>query len=132
MFLLTNRNHLTWRLIFYLVLSGLDNIHLLTNQPGYSATLAVQITPQGSCFAQGYYTGFFVQNEANNYKMTVSHYYEWHTPCVTGDSILMSGGPGSASGMKFSTPDRDNDESYGNCAHHLESGMISFGDASII
>ena len=65
--------------------------------------------------------------------MTVSHYYEWDPPCVTGDSILMSGGPESASGMKFSTPDRDNDEStWANCAQHWESGMISFGVASNI
>ena len=102
---------------------GLDNIYLLTNQPGFSAVLAVQIKTPGHCFAQSYYRDFRVQDEANGYRLTVLDYQEYLS-CVTGDSLLVSGGPESAVGMKFSARNKDNDMSVGHCAQDWKSGNL--------
>ena len=59
-----------------------------------------------------YYAHFHVGNPSSNYKLTIGGYQPWGIG-VAGDSMTRGH---SLNGMLFTTRDRDNDRSSGNCA----------------
>ena len=116
---------------------GLENLHLLTNQPGYRAVLGVQGNPQGSggCHAQAHYKNIKVGDETSGYELSIetdaNEQAHWPLPdCPMGDSLLVQGGNMSVFNMKFSTSDQDNDNSTNHCAQMYESGWW-FNDCSV-
>ena len=71
----------------------------------------------GHCkFVCFYY--FHVGTPSTNYKLTIGGYENWGVG-IAGDSMT---GSHSLNGMQFSTHDRDNDESSGNCAASNRGG----------
>ncbi|GFS22906.1 fibrinogen C domain-containing protein 1, partial [Elysia marginata] len=85
---------------------GLENIHAITSSGEYE--LRIDLKYQGqSKFA--HYDRFSLAGKSNNFALTIGAYSG-----TAGDSLR------SHNGMQFSTHDKDNDQSSGNCARsHL-------------
>ena len=76
------------------------------------------------CFFQGYYYTFAVGDEASQYQLTVSGYFDLSPGIAAiGDSLTNAAEPLLlANNMKFSTHDVDNDMSASHCAGIYQSG----------
>ncbi|XP_061196048.1 fibrinogen C domain-containing protein 1-B-like [Saccostrea echinata] len=83
---------------------GNDAIHALTKDQDQELRVDLHGFDGGTAYAE--YSTFYIGNEANKYKLTVSGYTG-----TAGDSLAYH------SGMRFTTKDQDNDESeIRNCA----------------
>ena len=89
---------------------GLEAIHCLTDSSQWEMRIDFQKTDK----AWGYlhYTQFSVGSASDEYPLTVGGY----TGTISSSRALYY------NGMKFSTPDNDNDENSGNCAALYKSG----------
>ena len=69
------------------------------------------------------YDYFHVGTPSSNYRLTIGGYQNWGIG-VAGDSMTQGtrNGGGNLNGMQFSTLDRDNDRSSGNCAVSYQGG----------
>ncbi|CAG0924274.1 unnamed protein product, partial [Notodromas monacha] len=84
-------------------------LHELTNQANYSLRFEI-IDVDGNFFVADY-AGFHVGAESDGFRLHVS-----------GFSGNLSDSLGYHSGMRFSTPDVDNDASSTHCAHYYQGG----------
>ncbi|XP_062617659.1 ryncolin-1-like [Saccostrea cucullata] len=90
---------------------GNDVIHLLTK--GNNSSLYVTITLLNRTTLYEMYDRFSVSHETEKYQLFLAG----PATGTLGDAMLDTGNPkGNHYGMSFSTPDRDNDGSPGNCA----------------
>jgi len=86
---------------------GLENLHLLTSTGRYRLEAVVQAASDGQTYRALFET-FLVADESNGYRLTAGGYSG-----TAGSSNIDT----KSNGMKFSTRDRDNDESVQyNCA----------------
>ncbi|XP_022094464.1 uncharacterized protein LOC110981295 isoform X2 [Acanthaster planci] len=83
---------------------GLDDIHLLTNQDSYQ--IRIIFVSWGNIFGYARYSEFRINNEADNYRLTIGGYAG-----NAGDSLITY-----HNGMPWSTLDRDNDKDARQCA----------------
>ncbi|KAK6170989.1 hypothetical protein SNE40_019259 [Patella caerulea] len=83
---------------------GLENVHrILQNHPKFKlGVLLVHDSPMGP--AQGYYHGFNISNNADNYKITIDSYSP-NSKYDSGDSL--TNGSYNINGRPFSTYDKD-------------------------
>ncbi|XP_060064169.1 angiopoietin-related protein 1-like [Ylistrum balloti] len=89
---------------------GNEKIYYLTNSKEYSLIIQL-VEDRYISFGQYRLDDFLVKNEANLYAMSYENAYPYRTQqMVFGDSMA------SSKGAKFSTFDKDNDMSEGNCA----------------
>ena len=88
---------------------GLSYIHRLTTSASQDLRVDMEDFEGGSAYAC--YTTFTVGNDASSYRLLVSGYSG-----TAGDSLT------SHSGAGFSTKDRDNDKSNGNCMSRFKAG----------
>ena len=91
---------------------GLDNMYLLTHQSSDPPQLRVDLADWEGNTAFAKYAQFSVGDEDSDYTLSVSGYQSSST---ARDSLTYP-----HNGQRFSTPDRDNDASSGDCAvdHH--------------
>ena len=90
---------------------GLDSLHTLTSSRAYG--LRVVMTAWEGRTVWAGYDRFSVGPESGNYKMTVTGYDR----DSTGTDVMLY-----HNGMMFTTYDRDNDPSGGNCAIDWKGG----------
>ena len=88
---------------------GNDVIHALTNRNKYGLRIDLWDWEGNKAFAE--YSEFFIENEANGYKLHVNGYSG-----NAGDSLSFH------DKMKFSTEDKDNDRHMRNCAAENKAG----------
>ncbi|XP_061190478.1 ficolin-1-like [Saccostrea echinata] len=104
-----------WR--HYFPPNGNDVIHRLTK--GRNSSLYVSITLQSGKKLYELYHQFSVSDEANKYKLSLGG----PVTGTLGDRMLLTGySDDFASGMYFSTPDRDNDRAGYHCAANWRGG----------
>uniref|UniRef100_A0A4Q8K2V7 U42-Liphistoxin-Lth1a_1 n=1 Tax=Liphistius thaleban TaxID=1905330 RepID=A0A4Q8K2V7_9ARAC len=89
---------------------GNDKIYALTNQNQY--TLRFDLMDFENNLRTASYKNFWIESENNQYRLHVSNYVG-----DAGDSFIEMHG-----GQKFSTKDRDNDNSTDNCATTFKGG----------
>nr|XP_053650392.1 fibrinogen-like protein 1 [Cherax quadricarinatus] len=94
---------------------GNDNLHALTSGGRRYRLKVIATNLQGEQHSAEWET-FKVANEANKYKLTVGGYTSTSTNTL-GDALAID-----INGRSFTTLDRDNDESDGNCAVHRGGG----------
>ncbi|ESO01504.1 hypothetical protein HELRODRAFT_81234, partial [Helobdella robusta] len=93
---------------------GLEKMHQLTTSADYRLRFEVLI--RGSWYSDEY-DHFYIRSELMKYSLNATGY--------SGDKCDILNSPIDIyihNGMKFSTPDRDNDLSSGNCAAYYLSG----------
>ncbi|XP_061190418.1 ficolin-1-like [Saccostrea echinata] len=96
---------------------GNDVIHQLTK--GNSSSLYVSITLENGTTLYELYEQFSVSDEAEKYKLFLAG----NATGTLGDRMLNTGEAArDLSGMPFSAPDTDNDNSGGSCAADLSGG----------
>ncbi len=89
---------------------GLDNMYLLTNLSGVTAQLRVDLADWEGNTSFAKYDQFSVGDEDSDYTLSVSGYQSAST---APDSLTYAA---YHNGLRFSTPDRDNDPFEHNCA----------------
>ena len=92
---------------------GLEKIHCLTTRTARTE-MRIDMADFRGDKKYAYYNFFMVGNAASKYKLQVAGYNG-----TAGDSIISSY---NINGMAFSTYDRDNDLSSGNCALNNKGG----------
>ena len=95
---------------------GLEKIHCLTTRTARTE-LRIDMADFRGDKKYAYYNFFMVGNAASKYKLQVAGYSG-----TAGDSIQYGSGTVNINGMAFSTHDRDNDLSGGNCAQGFNGG----------
>ena len=96
---------------------GLERIHCLTAAV-FRAELRVDLGDFEGNRKYAQYNFFSVNNALTNYRLDIGAYSG-----NAGDALHGScGSGGNLDGMAFSTHDRDNDRSGGNCAQSLSAG----------
>ena len=90
--------------VFGNVWLGLENIHQLIK--GGNVTLRIDLKRSDGEVGHALYTNFSITDEADAYRLNYGSY----SGTVGSDSLEFS------KGCRFSTADRDNDKSIGNCA----------------
>ena len=96
---------------------GLEKIHCLTTAT-CRAEMRVDLGDKTGRQAYAIYEYFALESERTNYKLRFGAYSG-----TAGDSLRGAcGSGGNLQGMPFSTPDRDNDNSSGNCAQSARGG----------
>ena len=93
---------------------GLKSIHCLTQ--GYPWEMKVNYEPKNGGWHNFYYNQFSVGSASEGYPLSIAGYRRGHG----GHTDWFADHP--LNGMKFSTPDNDNDRSSGNCAAQWKSG----------
>ncbi|XP_060666863.1 fibrinogen-like protein 1 [Drosophila nasuta] len=89
---------------------GLQKLHLITQSQHHELYIFLQGFDEENRYA--YYDHFLIGNETDDFKIVSLGLYKG----TAGDALS------SQKDMKFSTPDRDNDRSTGNCAKEFRSG----------
>lgn len=93
---------------------GLETLHILTYYQKQASELRIDLWDQEGNHTHAQYKGFWIDSETDSYRIHLSGYNSGST-----ESDIMR----DCNEMKFSTPDRDNDNSYStNCAYHQQSG----------
>lgn len=93
---------------------GLRNLYIMTYYQKQPSELRIDLWDKFGNHTYAQYNNFWVDSEEDSYRIHVSGYNENST-----QSDIMQ----ICNEMKFSTPDRDNDDSYSvNCAYHQQSG----------
>ena len=95
---------------------GLKKIHCLTFSV-CAAELRIDMTNYKGIHKYAIYSSIAVHNAANKYRLDLGAYSG-----TAGDGMRACGSTRNNDGMSFSTPDRDNDKSPGNCAHYFRAG----------
>ncbi|KAK8392516.1 hypothetical protein O3P69_014711 [Scylla paramamosain] len=96
---------------------GLEDLHIWTNAQRYS--LRIDFVDAKGRMAYAKYDLFSVEGEVDSYKLHVKG-YSGTAGNAFGDEQEVN--RENSNGMKFSTVDRDNDNSERNCADDLEGG----------
>jgi len=95
---------------------GLERLHLLTLSQNYRLRMEVEISSGGWYSAEYWY--FLVGDESSRYQLTADDYEG-----DAGNAMQRNGLSGKHDGMKFSTPDFDNDDDLGvHCAGNAAGG----------
>ena len=92
---------------------GLKKISCLTSV-GVKTKLRIDLADFAGHSKYACYDYFHVGNPSTNYRLTIGGYQNWGIGAA-GDSMTRVGAA-NLNGMSFSTHDRDNDGSSGNCA----------------
>ena len=101
---------------------GLERIHCLTAAV-FRAELRVDLVNFDGYNKYAQYNSFSVNNNLTNYRLDVAAYSGNAGDALRGScSSFRSGVYGNHDGKAFSTPDRDNDRSSGNCAQIHSAG----------
>ncbi|CAC5395413.1 unnamed protein product [Mytilus coruscus] len=88
-----------------------DNIHAIVRQSGRSYKVRIDLEDYKGFPAYAAYSDFYVDSEETNYTLYLGQYSG-----NAGDA-MMDVDQDSLSGMRFSTWDRDNDESHFHCSY---------------
>lgn len=93
---------------------GLEKLHILTYYQKQASELRIDLWDQEGKHTHAQYRGFWIDGESHSYRIHLSGY---NSESTEGDLMR------DCNEMRFSTPDRDYDNSYStNCAYHQESG----------
>ncbi|XP_067939063.1 angiopoietin-related protein 1-like [Watersipora subatra] len=90
---------------------GLDKIHALTRS---NTKLSIFLRAANGTTESGVWPSFYINGLADGYKLTISD--DGYRGSLTSASLVYH------NGMKFSTPDRDQDTNSGNCAQGNKAG----------
>ena len=93
---------------------GLKELHCLTQRGQWEMRVDYQFN--NKTWSYLHYNQFSVGSASEEYLLTVGGF------TGIGDDQFIPGDGGTLNGMKFSTPDRDNDKGDGNCAVLYKSG----------
>nr|AKP06502.1 DSL-like protein 1 [Platynereis dumerilii] len=98
---------------------GLENIYLITKQNPAKYKLKIKIKTYDGEWLIAEYSKFSIDDESHDYRLHVSGYSG-----TAGDALnsYSDAGRHLHNGQRFSTPDRDKDNSKGNCARKYRSG----------
>lgn len=95
---------------------GLEKIKRITDTATHELYIGLESFLTGSVIAYARYGTFSLGTDTTDYPITISQY---DSASTAGDSLTLTNGH---NGMKFSTPDEDNDSSGSHCASDYNSG----------